>query len=93
MIYSWLKDKKPKGVFLKKRRNENMLIVCSNDLNIFYLNKTATFMLEHSDGRHSVEEIKQEMLDKYDVREHELEDDLVEALRDLQWRSLVVLEE
>lgn len=92
MIYHWIKDKKPIGKFIKKRRNGDMLIICSGDLNIYYLNKTATFLMEACNGHTSVDKIKHDMLDKYDVSEKELENDLIDTLRMLQWKKLVVLE-
>lgn len=92
MIYEWMKNKRPHGIFLKKRFNEDMLIVESNDLNIYYLNKTAAFFVNLSDGNHSIEDIKKMMLEKYDVSGQELEYDLVETVRELQWKNLVILE-
>lgn len=92
MIYKWMKNKCPHIKFLKKRFNGDMLIIESKDLNIYYLNKTAAFFVTLSDGSHSVGDIEQEMLQKYDVSKEELEFDLVETIRDLQWKSLIVLE-
>ena len=92
MIYEWMKNKRPRASFLKRRPNEDMLIIESKDLNIFYLNKTAAYFVSLSDGNHSIDDIKNKMLEKYDVSVEELENDLVETVRDLQWKSLIVLE-
>lgn len=93
MIFQWIRYKKPKSVFLKKRTNENMLIVCSKELNIYYLNQTAAFLLNSSNGENSIDDIKKDMLAKYEVEEGVLENDLVDTFRDLQWKNLIVMEE
>lgn len=93
MIYEWLKTKKPSGSILKKRINEDILIVCSRDLEVYYLNRTAGFIINAIDGNKSIEDIKFEVLQNFDVDEHDLESDMVDIIRDLQWKQLITLED
>lgn len=93
MIYSSLKDKKPKIIALKMRPNDDMLIVNSDELEIFYLNGTSAFFLKRCDGYRSVEQIKNLMLEEFDVPENVLRKDLIGLIRDLQWKKLIMLED
>ena len=92
MIFEWLKNKIPVATYVKKRSNGDMLIVCADDLVIYYLNSTAAFFLDLVDGKLTVAEIKNKFLENYDVEEQELETDFIEMIRDLQWKKILVLE-
>ena len=92
MIFAWLKDKIPHCSFVKKKINDDILIICSDNLSIYYLNDTAAFFISLIDGKSTVENIKQKFLQKYDVDERELENDLVDMIRDLQWKQILTLE-
>lgn len=92
MIFEWLKNKIPVATYVKKRSNGDMLIVCADDLVIYYLNSTAAFFLDSVDGKLTVAEIKNKFLENYDVEERELETDFIEMIRDLQWKKILVLE-
>ena len=93
MIFAWLENKIPCVSYVKKRMNGDVLIICANDLSMYYLNATAAFFIELSDGKLTVGDIKQKFLARYDVDERELENDFVEMIRDLQWKKLLTLEE
>ena len=92
MIFEWLKNKIPVATYVKKRSNDDFLIVCADDLVIYYLNSTAAFFLDLVDGKLTVAEIKNKFLENYDVEEQELETDFIEMIRDLQWKKILVLE-
>ncbi|MBR0062467.1 MAG: PqqD family protein [Selenomonadaceae bacterium] len=92
MIFNWIKEKIPRCTFVKKRMNDDVLIICAANLAIYYLNATAAFFIELSDGKTTVGEIKQKFLARYAVDERELENDFVEMIRDLQWKKILVLE-
>ena len=92
MIFAWLKDKIPHCSFVKKKINDDILIICSDNLSIYYLNTTAAFFISLIDGKSTVENIKQKFLQKYDVDERELENDFVDMIRDLQWKQILTLE-
>ena len=42
MIFSWLEGKVPRLTFVKKRMNDDVLIICAENLSIYYLNSTAS---------------------------------------------------
>lgn len=92
MIFAWLENKIPRCSFVKKRMNDDVLIICADSLTIYYLNTTAAFFIELADGTATVDEIKNKFLERYDVDESELERDFVEMIRDLQWKKILTLE-
>ena len=92
MIFNWLAEKVPRLTFVKKRMNADVLIICAENLAIYYLNSTAAFFIELSDGKATVGDIKNKFLARYAVNEQELEKDFVEMIRDLQWKKILTLE-
>ena len=67
MIFAWLENKIPRVAFVKKRMNDDVLIICADNLTIYYLNTTAAFFIELADGKSTVGEIKEKFLARYDV--------------------------
>ena len=92
MIFAWLENKIPRCSFVKKRMNDDVLIICADNLTIYYLNSTAAFFIELADGKATVGDIKRKFLARYAVDERELENDFVEMIRDLQWKKILTLE-
>ena len=92
MIFAWLEGKIPHLSFVKKRVNDDVLIICADNLSIYYLNSTAAFFIELADGKATIGDIKRKFLARYDVDERELEKDFVEMIRDLQWKKILTLE-
>ena len=92
MIFTWLEEKIPRLIFVKKRMNDDVLIICAETLAIYYLNTTAAYFIELADDKATVGDIKRKFLARYAVDEHELENDLVEMIRDLQWKKILTLE-
>lgn len=92
MIFAWLENKIPRVTFVKKRMNDDVLIICAENLMIYYLNLTAAYFIELADGNSTVGDIKQKFLERYDVDARELENDFVEMIRDLQWKKILTLE-
>ena len=92
MIFAWLENKIPSVTFVKKRMNDGVLIICADNLAIYYLNSTAAFFIELADSKSTVGDIKRKFLARYDVDERELERDFVEMIRDLQWKKILTLE-
>lgn len=92
MIFAWLKNKIPHCSFVKTKMNDDILIVCNEDLVMYYLNSTAAFFIELADGKLTVDEIKNKFFERYDVGEKELEKDFVDMIRDLQWKKILTLE-
>ena len=91
MVYDWLKNKIPHPRYIKKKDNDDMLIVCGEDLSIYYLNKTAALFLRSVNDRDSIDVIKNRFLERFDVDEDVLKMDLVEIIRDLQWKKIIAL--
>lgn len=92
MIFNWLSVKVPRLTYVKKRMNDDVLIICAENLAIYYLNSTAAFFIELSDGKATVGDIKAKFLARYAVDERELEKDFIEMIRDLQWKKILTLE-
>ncbi|MBQ3444593.1 MAG: PqqD family protein [Selenomonadaceae bacterium] len=92
MIFAWLENKIPRLSFVKRRMNDDVLIICADNLAIYYLNSTAAMFIELADGKSTVGDIKKKFLARYDVDERELENDFVEMIRDLQWKKILTLE-
>lgn len=92
MIYQWLKNRHPIKTIIKERKNNDILVVCGSTLEIYYLNKVASIVLEAMNGKNTVDDIKQLLLRRFDVEERELEHDLIDVIRDLQWKRLAKLE-
>lgn len=92
MIFTWLENKIPHVTFVKRRMNDDVLIICSENLSIYYLNATAAFFIELADGKSTIGDIKNKFLARYDVNEQKLENDFVDMIRDLQWKKILTLE-
>lgn len=93
VVYDFFKDKIPRVIALKTRENEDFLIAESDGLDIFYLNETAKNFLELCDGKRKIEEIKEMFLKDYVIDENSLEQDIVNLIRDLQWKNIIRLED
>lgn len=92
MIYDWIKDKRVRRKVLKMRENGDLMIVSSNSLDIYYLNATAKLILQLANGQMTVDNIKDSILEEFEIDEDTLREDLLVAIRDLQWKELLVLE-
>ncbi len=92
MIFAWLENKVPHVSLVKSKLNDEVLIVCTDDLVMYYLNSTAAFFINLANGKNSIDEIKNKFLERFDVEEKDLENDLVDMIRDLQWKGILTLE-
>jgi hypothetical protein len=92
VIYDWIKDKRVRRKVLKMRENGDLMIVNSNSLDIYYLNATAKLILQLANGQMTVDNIKDSILEEFEIDEDTLREDLLVAIRDLQWKELLVLE-
>ena len=92
MIFNWIENKIPHVTFVKKRMNDDVLIICAENLAIYYLNATAAYFIELANGKATVGDIKKKFLARYAVEDSELEKDFVEMIRDLQWKKILMLE-
>lgn len=92
ITWSWLSNKRPVDVSLKKRIEGTVTVAYSKRLEMCYLNKVAGKVLGLSDGVNTVEDIVRQLLTIYAVDEQELKSDVVDLVRDLQWKRLIRLE-
>ena len=93
MVWHWIKNKRPSRKILKQRIEDDITVVYGKNLEICYLNKSAGIVLSMSDGKNTVSDIAQNMLKRFDVDEVSLQNDLVDIIRDLQWKNILVLED
>ncbi len=92
IVWQWIKNKKPVNISVKQRREGNVIVVCGRTLEICYLNKIGGQILEWSDGFNTLNDVEKQLLKIYDVDEQELRRDIVDLIRDLQWKRLIKLE-
>lgn len=92
MIYQWLSDKIPKAKYIKKRNDSAFVIVCSAYMDICYLNSMAGYILDLCDGKNTIQDIVNVIVKEYQVEMPELQKDIVEIIRDLQWKKIIFLE-
>lgn len=92
IVWEWIKHKKPVNISLKQRMEGNVVVICSRTLEICYLNKIGGQILEFSDGLNTLDGIAKRLLKIYDVDEQELRSDIVDLIRELQWKRLIKLE-
>ena len=62
MIFAWLENKIPHISLVKSKMNDDILIVCTDDLVMYYLNSTVSFFISMADGKKTVGEIKNDMI-------------------------------
>ena len=68
-----------------------MEIVSLWQLEIFYLNDTSREIFLLIDGKRSVDKIVEDLMLVYDVERSILQDDIVDVIRELQWKNLLSL--
>lgn len=85
---------KVKFISIKHRfdNDTDFLIVKNSDLEIFYFSSTAKEMLEMIlEGNCSINTIFCGMKKKYEIPESDLKRDIIEFMRDLQWKKIISL--
>lgn len=92
LIFDFIENKVPKLTAIKYKENNEFLMIKSVDLEIFYLNGTAKDFILLCDGNNSLGKIKNILIESYDVKESILKNDLIDLIRDLQWKKIIVLE-
>ena len=90
-VFTWMSKAVPKRNWRKTRQDDAFLIVMTNNLRVCYLNKTAAFLLQQVDGRRSVGEIADVMLEHFAVGRDKLENDVVAVLRELEGKGVLSL--
>lgn len=91
VLWDYLKDKKPYSIAQKNRTDGCFNIVSSANLEICFLNETASDIYQLCDKQHSINEIFDSLLSLYDVSENELMEDLINTIRYMQWKRIIKL--
>ena len=76
---------------LKFRAEDNVLIVVSREQELFFLNEVAKDFLLLCDGRR-LKEIIDALSEIYDVEKNQLADDLMNLIRDMQYKRVLRME-
>lgn len=92
-IFEKIKDLKPEQSFLKKRNETDFLIVSSPKSIIYYLGDITREIYLECNGNNTIFDIFTKISNEYDVSEEVLQDDIVELIRDFQWKNIVELNE
>ena len=89
--YDLMKGFIPVQSMLKCRENGAFLIISNHQGEICYLNSVAQDIWNLFDGKRSIESVLESMLEEYDVQRDILENDLINFIRDMQWKEVVQL--
>lgn len=89
--YTLLKDYIPLRSAVKSRADGDFLVVSNRSNEIYYLNGTAREMWDVIDGRISIDDICGRFMHEYEVDRERLEGDIVNFIRDMQWKKLIRL--
>lgn len=92
-VFLLMKNYIPIPNVLKQRENEEFLILANKDSNIYYLNDMAKTMWLLIDGKISIKDIYEKINNEYDATSEELQNDIIDFIRDLQWKRLISLKE
>jgi len=90
-VWDWIKNKKPVDISLKKRMEDQVLVIYGSTLEICYMNEIAEIVVEMSNGKYSIQDIVEKILLVYDIDEEELKNDILDLVRELQWKRLIRL--
>ena len=93
IVYMLIKEYIPVKDVLKEKENGEFLIVANKNSDVYYLNNMAKEMYSLIDSKISIEKIYEQVKKEYDVEELELKYDIVNFVRDLQWKKLIRLKE
>ena len=91
-IYDKYKNLIIKPSFHKSRLDGDFLIVMSNRLETIYLKDTAKEMLINTLNNITVDELFQKFNQEYDIEEIILKSDIIDFIKDMQWKNIISLE-
>lgn len=87
-IYNSLKNWKPIPAWQKKRSDGDFLIIMNKKLEVHFLNSTARDIVELI-GNRTIQEICESMMEIYEVEENVIRRDVINTIRNLQWKHLI----
>ena len=91
--YELMKCYVPVKYALKVRAEGDMLIAANRNTDIYYLNGMACEIWGMIDGMINIEGLSSKILSEYDAKPEEVKNDIVNFIRDLQWKKLIRLKE
>jgi hypothetical protein len=92
--FSYLADYIPIRKELKFRLEGNIGIASdAKNFRVDYINESALSIFMLIDGKRSIADITQIFMKDFDVEQSIVEQDLVEILRNFQWRELITLKQ
>lgn len=91
--YEMLKGYIPLKSALKTRKEGGMLIASNRNNEIYYLNDMAGEIWNMIDGQKSIEGLCAEIMSEYDAEAEAVKADIVNFVRDMQWKRLIRLKE
>ena len=91
--YELLKSYIPVKSALKARYNDGMLIASNKNSEIYYLNDMGGEIWKMIDGKSSLEDLSSKILAEYDADSEQVNADMVNLIRSLQWKKLIRLRE
>lgn len=90
-VYCMLENYIPIPTALKTKKNDEFLIISNQKFDIYYFNDMAKELWLSLDGKLSIKDIFAKFIAEYDVDEDVLKEDIVNFIRDLQWKDLIRL--
>lgn len=92
-VYEMIKEYIPIKNILKEKENGEFLILANKNSDIYYLNDMAKEMYLLINDKININDVYIKIKSEYDVSEDELQNDIVDFVRDLQWKGLIRLKE
>ncbi len=91
--YNLIKDFVLHQKYSKKREDGEFLLVSSPRLEMLFLNEVANDFYSKIDGSKSLQEIINLLLEEYEIDKETLINDIVNLVRDFQWKGILELKE
>lgn len=93
IIYELIKNRIPVVIAVKQKENGDFLMIESRNLEIFHLNETAKDFILLCDGKKNISDIEEVFVTLYEIDKDVLRKDIVDLVRDLQWKKIISMEE
>lgn len=91
-LFEILKNEVPRRIDLKARREGDIAVVMNGDGVLEFLNRSASDLFGLVDGVRTVGELLELLMVEYDVDEEVLKNDLIDVIREMQWRRIIRLD-
>ena len=89
--YQYMKMLIPEKCCQKYRVDSECVVVTNLENKMVFLNSTAGDIFMHCDGKSTIQEIAEAVLQEYEVEEKKIQEDIVTAIRDFQWNEIIAL--